>query len=282
MLRQIGLFFCISIVSFSAFAEDEIRYYDIEFILFEHTDSKNRQAEDWQARRLPAESEQAELSHELGQPFMIEAESPYDPESMFTLLPDQDKKLLDDAKLIEKSQNRRILAHLAWRQPGLPKEQAIWVQFKKQLASTASDDTSVVKPSDLISASSETTSIDFLTGKQHFQPYVEGKIKVMLARYLHVDTHIMYFATPAPSESEKIVNHEENTVTYSDIELDQENDEEPEVFLLKQLRRRIRSTELHYLDNPVMGMLLLITPYEKPEQPDQTTNVPTGYKTLPE
>jgi hypothetical protein len=35
---------------------------------------------------------------------------------------------------------------------------------------------------------------------------------------------------------------------------------------MNQLRRRIRSKELHYLDHPVMGMLLLITPYEKPEQ----------------
>ena len=34
---------------------------------------------------------------------------------------------------------------------------------------------------------------------------------------------------------------------------------------IKQKRRRIRSNELHYIDHPVLGILLRITPYEKPE-----------------
>jgi hypothetical protein len=41
-----------------------------------------------------------------------------------------------------------------------------------------------------------------------------------------------------------------------------ENTTQPVVYHLKQTRRRMRSRELHYLDNPVLGMLVLITPYE--------------------
>ena len=37
------------------------------------------------------------------------------------------------------------------------------------------------------------------------------------------------------------------------------------VIHLKQKRRRIRSSELHYVDHPVLGMLIYITRYEKPE-----------------
>ena len=37
------------------------------------------------------------------------------------------------------------------------------------------------------------------------------------------------------------------------------------VIHLKQKRRRIRSSKLHYIDHPVLGILIYITRYEKPE-----------------
>ena len=279
MLRQLGLFFFISCLSCSAYAETDIRYYDVEIILFEHLDAKNRQSEDWKARRLPPESEQAELSHELGLPYVLEAESPYDKDAMFVVLKDEDKRLSEEAKLIEESQTRRILSHIAWRQPGLAKDQAVWVQFK-QMVKTESEDTT--EKDKLIPTSTSTNTVDFLTGEKKFNPYIEGKIKVMLARYLHVDTDIVYFAEPVPQVelTTDLGAQGDNTGLNEDGSVTQVQLSEPEVFLLKQLRRRIRSTELHYLDHPVMGMMLMITPYEKPEEPGQPNNQPAGYKTL--
>ena len=279
MLRQLGLFFFISCLAWPAFAENDIRYYDVEIILFEHLDAKNRQSEDWNARRRLPESDQAELTHELGLPYVLEAESPYDKEAMFIVLPDEQKRLLEEAKKIDESKTRRVLSHIAWRQPGLPKEQAIWVQFKQMVNAESEDKTQTNK---LVPIAEATGSIDFLTGDKKFNPYIEGKIKVMLARYLHVDTDILYFAEPTPQE--ELITEPgspgENTNINDGENVQQAQSTEPQVFLLKQLRRRIRSTELHYLDHPVMSMILMITPYEKPEEPGQATNQPASYKTL--
>jgi hypothetical protein len=257
MLRQLYLFFFISVLSFTAYAEEDIRYYDVEFILFEHIETGNRQSEDWKARRLPHESEEPEPSHDLGIPFKLEKDSPYDPKAMFTVLPDSQKKLLKEARLLEKSQTRRILSHIAWRQPGLAKDKAIWVNFKNMVDSKK-----------ILTPDNQAGSIDFLTGEKQFSPYIQGKVKVILARYLHVDTDILYFAQPLPQSDVSTVDLDYAGIPEATTQV---NMNEPEVFLLKQLRRRIRSKEMHYLDHPVMGMLLLITPYEKPEQAKQAT-----------
>lgn len=252
MLRQLGLFFFISLISFCVSAEDDIRYYDVEFILFENTDAKYRQSENWQTRRRPVETEQEEPVHELGQPYVMDPKSPYDKDAMFTLLPKSQQRLTEEAKLIEKSHNRRILAHLAWRQPGLSKEKAVWVHFKKILSNKDA-------------AGKHMATTGFLTGEHEFSPYVDGKIKVMLARYLHVDTDILYFAHPLANANTE-TTAESATMDAQMNGNGQPATREPNVFLMNQLRRRIRSKELHYLDHPVMGMLLMITPYEKPEQ----------------
>ncbi|MEJ2142476.1 MAG: CsiV family protein [Gammaproteobacteria bacterium] len=253
MLRQLCIFFFISLVSFSVSAEDDIRYYDVEFILFENTNAQYRQSEDWQTRRRPIETEQEEPVHELGQPYAMDPKSSYDRDAMFTLLPKSQQRLTEEAKLIEKSPNRRILVHLAWRQPGLPKEKAVWVHFKKILGNTGAKERN------------KHMTATGLSGEHEFSPYVDGKVKVMLARYLHVDTDILYFAHPSTDAVTETTGEIEtlDEQVYGDV---QPVTKEPNVFLMNQLRRRIRSKELHYLDHPVMGMLLLITPYEKPEQ----------------
>lgn len=264
MLRQLYLFFFISILSLPAYAENDIRYYDVEFILFEHIDAKNRQSEDWQARRLPPASDEPEPSHQLGTPYALEKKSPYDRKAMFTILPRSQWQLIPEAELLKKSKTRRILSHVAWRQPGLAKDQAVWVNFKN-----------MVNSNKILVPGKKTGSADFLTGEKEFSPYIEGKVKVMLARYLHVDTDILYFADPLPRVATN--TSVENTVDVSgETEDIQYAAHEPEVFLLKQLRRRMRSKELHYLDHPVLGMLLMITPYEKPEQANQLKSTPAG------
>ena len=261
MLRQLYLFFFISILPLPAYAENDIRYYDVEFILFEHTEANNRQSEDWKARRLPPASDEPEPSHQLGTPYVLEKNSPYDRKAMFTILPNSQRQLISEAKLLEKSKTRRILSHVAWRQPGLAKDQAVWVNFKN-----------MVNSNKLLVPGKQNSAADFITREKEFSPYIEGKVKVMLARYLHVDTDILYFAKPLPqaASGESAIGVSGET---EDIQYDAH---EPEVFLLKQLRRRMLSKELHYLDHPVLGMLLMITPYEKPEQANQVKNTPTG------
>lgn len=264
MLRQLSFFLILSLATFLANAEDDIRYYNVEVILFEHLNTNNQDAEDWKPAKQDKEITQAELTHQLGQPYVMEAESVYDPELMFTVIPEEQHKLIEEAKKIEESTSRRLLMHTAWRQPGLSYEQAIRVVFKHQIDNKLTDESIATNSTIPLQPRLDNA----LTLAPPVQPYIEGSIKVMLARYLHVDTDIMYFAKHTPLEN--------NTTTEMDsaVALDdkyREDSNELTLYQMKQLRRRIRSTELHYLDHPVIGMLLTITPYEKPGTNNKVT-----------
>lgn len=274
MMRQFTFFFLLSFFTFVVNAEDEIRYYNVEVILFEHTNPANQHTEDWtppkQGGGTSNDSEQAELIHQLGRPYMMDAESPYDPQLMFTIIPAEEYQLLKEAKKIEESTSRRMLMHTAWRQPGLSKEQAVRVHFKQLIDNKNNSESATASAQTLLNASPTPVMIN--------TPYLEGSIKVMLARYLHVDTNILYYTqVPAEEEITTTETAAENFSNHEYIEISNQLT----VYQMKQLRRRIRSKELHYLDHPVLGLLLVITPYEKPEITKQVNTAPKGYKTLP-
>ena len=90
-------------------------------------------------------------------------------------------------------------------------------------------------------------------------------------------TDITYF-TMAPETGRNIdVETGLESASHSDYG---ENRSQLSAYQMKQLRRRIRSKELHYLDHPVLGMLLIITPYEKSEEDENINTAPKGYRTL--
>jgi len=274
MMRQFTFFFLLSFFTFVVNAEDEIRYYNVEVILFEHSNPANRHTENWTPPKKGGDSsndsEQAELIHQLGQPYMMDAESPYDPQLMFTIIPAEEYQLLEEAKKIEESTSRRMLLHTAWHQPGLSKEQAVRVHFKQLIDNKNNSESATANSQTLLNASPTTVMTN--------TPYLEGSIKVMLARYLHVDTDILYYAqVPAEEEIATAETTAENLSNSAYIE----NSNQLTVYQMKQLRRRIRSKELHYLDHPVLGLLMVITPYEKPGITKQVNTAPKGYKTLP-
>ncbi len=129
-----------------------------------------------------------------------------------------------------KSQGRyRLLKHFAWRQPGLERKEAKAVRINLGQATT------VYLPEDLkpykqfIPASSQpqadrTREIRTTT--------VNGTIKVSLGRFLHMDAHMVFTDT-------------ETGTSYG----------------LSQ-SRKMRSRELHYIDNQRFGILTRILPIE--------------------
>lgn len=215
-----------SILSFSAqTAAAEVRYYDVELIIFENFDEKDRLSENWPTsvdQTLP----ESEKMIEIGRPYPGRIPREYKPSYTFKPLSRNQYRLGEAAKRIEKSPHHRVLLHTAWRQPGMSWEEAINVHIKKTIPGASED------------ASNTTFANE--TGE------LEGYIKVILSRYLHVDTDIAFRAQP---QGPDVFDFSEET-------------KEPVVYRLKQLRRRIRSTELHYLDNPVLGMLITMRPVE--------------------
>ena len=76
-----------------------------------------------------------------------------------------------------------------------------------------------------------------------------GKFKLVLARYLHIYNELEY--------QRELIAATENTEKKTEI-----NDE---IYPLKS-HRRMRSKELHYIDHPLVGMLIQINPVEKQEE----------------
>jgi len=76
-------------------------------------------------------------------------------------------------------------------------------------------------------------------------PLVEGMVKVSVSRYLHIDLDLLMRGTSADSGS---LPGGFRTFRFNE-------------------HRRMRSKELHYIDHPLMGMLVLITPHEPPNPP---------------
>lgn len=233
-------FLIIALFSVSILA-DETRYYDVEVIVFENLDIKARESEKWPSS---VELEYPENSIEIGQPWPGPIPKEYNPKLSFKRLFRKELRLSEQAQKIEESDSRRVLLHTGWRQPGMPKESALTVKIKQTVAAHTKSPrhkTPELHEDSLDNLSPWATEE---TGE------LKGKIKVILARYLHVDVDMIF--EPQLAQSGDIFRIED-AVT---------EEIKPVVYRLKQTRRRMRSRELHYIDNPVLGMLILITPYE--------------------
>ncbi len=142
---------------------------------------------------------------------------------------EQNLKLTEKAASIAASSRYRLLRHLAWRQPGLDADNAVAVRVALgdpvpvYLANDSSSDAEFIR-----AAANPTLNISEAAETRT----VFGTINVRLGRFLHMDTRL----------------------TYTDSTTNQS-------FRLAQ-SRKMRSSELHYIDNPRFGILTLITPLE--------------------
>ena len=238
MLKTILTFM---LLGFSLLSQaEEVRYYDVEIIVFENLDNASRQGENWPHS---VELSLPENSIEIGQPYPGAIPKDYDPKLTFKPLSQKDYQLQEQARKIEESDSRRVLLHTAWRQPGMEREEALTVRFKRQIPGVTggNNPASSAEPVNPMATSRLAVAE---AGE------LEGMIKVILSRYLHVDADIVFSPQMA----------EEPQSFYSLDMLD--DTAQPVVYRMQQTRRRMRSRELHYLDNPALGLLVLITPYE--------------------
>lgn len=142
---------------------------------------------------------------------------------------EQGLTLSENAASIAASGRYRLLRHLSWRQPGLDADNALAIRVALGETTTLylPDDTSGFE--DFIPAYQQPASG---RGNDVTTSTVNGTIKVRLGRFLHMDTRLVYT----------------DTSTRQSFRLSQS--------------RKMRSGELHYIDNPRFGILTRITPLE--------------------
>ncbi len=90
---------------------------------------------------------------------------------------------------------------------------------------------------------------------QDADPYITGNVKLIMSRYLHFDVNIKYIR-PQYGNNGKVEN----------------------MVLPVVNERRMRSREIHYIDHPLVGIVVLATPF-KIKSPKQNTDT-TQYKTM--
>lgn len=142
---------------------------------------------------------------------------------------EQDLSLSENAAAIASSRRYNLLRHLAWRQPGLAEDIAVPIQISLGSTQNIYLPDTISEYESFIPASIDPLPDYTLSSSTSA---VNGTIKVHLGRFLHMDVRL----------------------SYTDFALQNS-------YRLAQ-KRKMRSRELHYIDNPRFGILTRILPLE--------------------
>jgi hypothetical protein len=201
----------------------------------------------------------------------------------YQILPDKQFRLVETVNKLVESSRYELLLHVAWRQPGLEREQAlpVWIKAGRVFGNEYTSIDNKLEylgsmPKTGTNAQTEGTAYEFdeqtlksiekeLLEQQKALRHqglheLEGKITIALSRYLHTYTDLV-LRRPRLSVDPVLNNsiHDRALAAYSADTRILNNHS------LKE-HRRMRSKNLHYLDNPEFAMLILITPYKVPEK----------------
>ena len=238
----------------SSFADD-MRYYDVEIVIIENMSEEQKYSENWP---IQVNLSRDEKTVKLGDPVLTEwLPEGVDIEESYKILDSSHYNLTDEVEKISESETQRVIFHTAWRQPGLDKKLALPIYFKQEvsLPPVLEDENNTSKTQDIPANIKTLPSI------------LEGILRVTLARYLHLEAELTL------QEKLPEVKITDNPFSVLDNENERDKIKKQGVIHLKQDRRRIRSNELHYIDHPVLGILINITPYEKPEEQTETKKI---------
>ncbi len=225
------LLLAVSLLPVPATADQEL--YDVEIIVFRHLDSGGlRSGERW-PRTVPANvhDRYAELQSNV---------TP-GPE-VFLRLGDNSLNLRDTARRLQQDSGYEVITHIAWRQPGLSEQDSVAVAFPLGSQPPRADGDRDTVVNGMRSEDDETRAMAFLrppTG-------LSGQIRIARERFLHADVDLRYV------EEGRSRRGESRQAALSQF------DDFPPVILMQE-RRRMRSDQLHYLDHPVLGVLIRIT-----------------------
>ena len=212
----------------STFAQ---RWYTVELVVFERTGDENLFDESWaNDPGTPLIEDSIELldASEVALSDATNGELVATSPHAFRLLGRSAFKLRGVYNQLDRSPDFQPVLHLAWHQPGYSKRRAKRAHVRSWGATDGLDGN---------------TEFGFAS-----RATIDGTVKVHLGKYLHVNADLIYYRKRFQGSGEE----------------PSANPRPPELFRLTA-HRRMRSRELHYLDHPLFGLLVMITPYVAPE-----------------
>lgn len=246
----------------------EVRWYDVEIILFAQTNQNYRDSESWPIDYTPPDMENA---REL----LPQAKAKRDPArpTAFRLLDPDELHLDADAKRIEKASDVQLLSHFGWRQPGLPQQGALAVRVDPAMFERIErmNEAARMKSGEMEPVANPDEMIE--------KPKVEGTLRLILSRYLHIETDLLL---KEPLDEQPMYNdaQQANVLLFSEPAIPAPGasgqNAQPDLFAMAEENaaqapyrvyfmhqsRRMRSSETHYLDHPVFGMVIRVVPFQ--------------------
>ncbi len=223
-----SLLIFIAIMSFGLFTSIvSAKDYAIEVIIFANKDGQQQSAEQFNFKHIiPAPRNGLDLDSATNI-------------SQWQAIPREDYILNNVAERLKRSSNYRILKHIAWRQPVVEKKdsQPISIKAGRDFSSQYPEHAyRQIEFSDTSTSAPDNSKVLEL----------DGTINIVITRYLHLYTDLVYrIPRTIPTDIGAALNRGQALVDYS-----------------VQSHRRMRSRELHYIDHPLVGILIEATPIE--------------------
>lgn len=252
----------LSLISISAFAAD--REFDVEIIIFKRAVSPENVGESW-----PDSLPENDLTNVA---FLNNLE--YLDNKGVTLLPPEEMQLNEQVDALKRHAAFQVLMHTAWRQGDQPKSSApaFHIRAGKDYSSQFNPDGSYKQPG--LPSSTDPLKQEVTIDKPLFE--LDGKLQVYVQHYLFLETTLDLKAPATreilmkPAQTKLSLDKEimdtpalvedNSTVQFGNLESVSPTFEVEE--FLKSYRmsqkRRMRSGEVHYLDHPLLGIVIQV------------------------
>ena len=213
------------------------QYYIVEVVLFRHNNTQGKHSEHW--KDLDINNLENSSSYALAE-YNINSKH-FSPIAGASALSPEHYKLLDSANHIKYSKNYKLLAHFGWTQRSLSKARALPIKI-----------------------SSNQFSDELLPA---------GDLTLYVSRFLHMKVNLSAsecitppIAAPVvPQVSDETLDRQlesgQSPLEVSELMESSETECVNNTYLFSQ-NRKMRSKELHYIDNPVFGLLIYVTPFK--------------------
>lgn len=226
------------------------REYAIEMVFFMHIDGEQVSNENFPNNLKLVPSDQGLLIDNDYPRSELQLSVSKKPEEQWRALSSDQFILNDVVKKLEHSRDYKVLKHIAWRQPVVDHKnaQAIKIQGGRNL--------NLEHPDRLPAYSQPNDAVLAIIGDQHNDSIIptlhelEGSVTVVITRYIHVYADLILHA------EQFVAQEHEGEVRVSNQLQDYKID----------LHRKMRSRELHYLDHPLVGIIVEATPIETPKK----------------
>lgn len=137
-------------------------------------------------------------------------------------------RLAKNLKRLLGNKNYKVLVNKRWKQTGLDRKESLNIPIDTTPANA--------------NAAIATDSDDFIGNinpESNLDSYITGDVKLIMSRYLHFNVNLKYFKPQLNNSAE---------YEFKSFPIVSE--------------RRMRSKEVHYIDHPLVGVVVLATPYK--------------------